>query len=89
LGAEPENKNDSTESSPAIGSDGTVYIGSLDGYLYAITSAGALKWSFPVSGQLDEIKGTGGWVKGRAASPSRNMGKSGGFRFMTIERNWI
>lgn len=33
------------------------------------------------SGKLDEIKGTGGWVKGRAASPSRNMGKSGGFRF--------
>jgi hypothetical protein len=34
------------------------------------------------SGKLDEIKGTGGWVKGRAASPTRNIGKSGGFRFL-------
>jgi hypothetical protein len=34
------------------------------------------------SGKLDEIPGTGGWVKGRAASPSRNIGKSGGFRFI-------
>jgi hypothetical protein len=34
------------------------------------------------SGKLDEIPGAGGWVKGRAASPSRNIGKSGGFRFI-------
>ena len=27
-------------SSPAIGSDGTIYVGSYDGYLYAITSTG-------------------------------------------------
>src|ERR1039457_5565400 len=33
------------------------------------------------SGKLDEIRGTGGWIKGRAKSPSRNIGKSGGFRF--------
>ncbi len=33
------------------------------------------------SGKLDEIKRTGGWIKGRAKSPSRNIGKSGGFRF--------
>lgn len=33
-------------------------------------------------GKLDEIPGSGGWVKGRAASPSRNIGKSGGFRFI-------
>jgi hypothetical protein len=36
------------------------------------------------SGKLDEIQGTGGWVKGRAASPSRNIGKSGGFRFIYL-----
>ena len=36
------------------------------------------------SGKLDEIKGTGGWVKGRGASPSRNIGKSGGFRFIYL-----
>ena len=28
------------ESSPAIGSDGTIYVGSDDYYLYAITSTG-------------------------------------------------
>jgi len=31
-------------SSPAIGSDGTVYVGSYDGYLYAVNSDGSLKW---------------------------------------------
>jgi hypothetical protein len=36
------------------------------------------------SGNLDEVKGTGGWIKGRAASPSRNIGKSGGFRFIYL-----
>jgi hypothetical protein len=36
------------------------------------------------SGKLDEIKETGGWVKGRAGSPTRNMGKSGGFRFIYL-----
>ena len=35
-------------------------------------------------GQVDEIKGTGGWIKGRVASPSRNIGKSGGFRAIYI-----
>jgi len=36
------------------------------------------------SGQMDEIPGTGGWAKGRVASPSRNMGKSGGFRLVYL-----
>jgi hypothetical protein len=36
------------------------------------------------SGKLDEIMGTGGWIKGRAASPTRNIGKSGGFRFIYL-----
>ena len=33
-------------SSPAISSDGTIYIGSGDGYLYAINPNGTQKWSF-------------------------------------------
>jgi outer membrane protein assembly factor BamB len=34
-------------SSPAIGTDGTVYVGgSYDHYLYAINSNGTLKWKF-------------------------------------------
>ena len=32
------------QSSPAIGSDGTVYVGSADGYLYAVNSDGTEKW---------------------------------------------
>jgi outer membrane protein assembly factor BamB len=39
-------------SSPAIGSDGTIYVGSCDNKLYAIKPDGTLKWSFP----------TGYWV---------------------------
>ena len=34
------------QSSPAIGGDGTVYIASTGGYLYAVTN-GILKWKFP------------------------------------------
>jgi outer membrane protein assembly factor BamB len=37
-------------SSPAIGTDGTVYIGSGDGKLYAITPDGAKKWEFKMTG---------------------------------------
>ncbi len=34
------------DSSPAIGTDGTVYVGSDDGYLYAINPNGIEKWRF-------------------------------------------
>jgi len=44
-------------SSPAIGSDGTIYVGSNDNKLYAINSDGSTKWSYT----------TGGWV---ATSPA-------------------
>jgi len=33
-------------SSPAIGADGTVYVGSEDGYVYAITPEGSEEWRF-------------------------------------------
>jgi outer membrane protein assembly factor BamB/Leucine-rich repeat (LRR) protein len=41
-------------SSPAIGSDGTVYVGSGDNYLYAVKSDGTLKWKF----QTENIVGS-------------------------------
>ena len=47
---------DGAESSPAIGPDGTIYVGSFDGNLYAIRddgSAGTLKWAFPTHGAID------------------------------------
>ena len=34
-------------SSPAIGTDGTVYVGSWDNNVYAISRDGALEWSYP------------------------------------------
>ena len=41
------------ESSPAIGSDGTVYVGSADTKLYAINSkSGEKKWEFETGGAV-------------------------------------
>ena len=39
---------DSVGSSPAIGSDGTVYVGSFDNNLYAIKPDGSLKWKYAI-----------------------------------------
>ena len=40
------------ESSHAIGPDGTIYVGSWDGKLYAINPNGSLKWSFQTGGGM-------------------------------------
>ncbi len=37
---------------PAIGSDGTIYFGSYDDYLYALNPDGSLKWRFQTSGDI-------------------------------------
>ncbi|MCL4479602.1 MAG: PQQ-binding-like beta-propeller repeat protein [Deltaproteobacteria bacterium] len=39
-------------SSPAIGGDGTIYIGSDDGKLYSINPNGGLNWSYPTGGAI-------------------------------------
>ena len=39
-------------SSPVLGADGTVYVGSLDGYLYAIDTAGSQRWNFKTNGTV-------------------------------------
>ena len=39
-------------SSPAIGSDGTIYVGSLDNYLYAIRPDGSFKWKYMTDGEI-------------------------------------
>ena len=47
---------DGVESSPAIGSDGIIYFGSYDGYLYAVEdngNHGLLKWKFKTDGPID------------------------------------
>ncbi len=40
------NIGDITDCSPAIGADGTIYIGGRDTYLYSINPNGSLKWKF-------------------------------------------
>jgi outer membrane protein assembly factor BamB len=41
-------QTDRSVGSPAIGADGTIYVGSVDDYLYAINSDGSLKWKFEI-----------------------------------------
>ncbi|MCL5103324.1 MAG: PQQ-binding-like beta-propeller repeat protein [Armatimonadetes bacterium] len=41
------------ESSPAIASDGTTYIGSADGKLYAITQNGTVRWTYNTGSIID------------------------------------
>jgi outer membrane protein assembly factor BamB len=45
-----EGVTSSNYSSPAIGPDGTIYVGSQDSYLYAVNGDGTLKWRFPTGG---------------------------------------
>ncbi len=42
------------ESSPVIGEDGTVYVGSHDGYLYAISQYGKLKWKTKIGTPIEK-----------------------------------
>ncbi|MEK7814123.1 MAG: PQQ-binding-like beta-propeller repeat protein, partial [Candidatus Desantisbacteria bacterium] len=44
--------DDSIYSSPAIGTDGTIYVGSCDGFIYAITSSGSERWRFGTIGAI-------------------------------------
>ncbi len=39
---------DEVWSSPVLGQDGTVYIGSYDDHLYAISKNGTVKWKFKI-----------------------------------------
>jgi|WetSurMetagenome_2_1015567.scaffolds.fasta_scaffold26156_2 outer membrane protein assembly factor BamB len=39
-------------SSPAIGSDGTIYVGSSDNSLYAVNADGSIKWSYPTGFEI-------------------------------------
>jgi outer membrane protein assembly factor BamB len=45
------------QSSPAIGPDGTIYVGSNDGHLYAVDpDTGTERWRFPSSGNVGDIR---------------------------------
>jgi large repetitive protein len=47
------------QSSPAIGADGTIYVGSDDHNLYAINPDGSQKWSFATGGWVDSSPAIG------------------------------
>lgn len=44
--------------SPAIGADGTIYVGSWDGKLYAVNPDGTTRWVYPPSGSLPAFRGS-------------------------------
>lgn len=46
-------------SKPAIADDGTVYVGSRDGKLYAINPDGTQQWAFTTSGQINNTPSVG------------------------------
>ncbi len=46
-------------SSPAIGSDGTIYIGSMDDNLYAINPTGTLKWKYLTDDSIESSPAIG------------------------------
>ena len=54
----------SVTSSPAIGSDGTIYVGSWDDNLYAINPDGSKKWAFETGGDISRSLaiGSGGII---------------------------
>lgn len=47
------------ESSPAIAGDGTIYIGSSDGKLYAISSSGSVRWTYQTGSTIDSSPAIG------------------------------
>ena len=46
-------------SSPAIGRDGTIYVGSLDGHLYSLSPSGATNWVAPLGAATYSSPGIG------------------------------
>jgi len=77
--------NDSVESSPAIGVDGTIYIGSHDGYLYAINPDGTLKWKFKAGYPIYDEWGQSN--KSILASPA--IASDGTIYFVALSNNFF
>lgn len=61
------------ESSPIIGADGTVYLGSHDGNLYALSSDGSLKWKFKVADPVYDER----WKVSKAIMATPAIAKDG------------
>jgi outer membrane protein assembly factor BamB len=48
-------------STPVIGGNGTVYVGSADGYMYALAPDGELRWRFQTGGVIDSAAALGAY----------------------------
>jgi outer membrane protein assembly factor BamB len=46
----------SVRSTPAVADDGTIYVGSDDGHLYAVNPDGSEKWRFPSFGSIGAVR---------------------------------
>lgn len=46
-------------SSPVLGYDGTVYVGSTNGYVYALSNNGNIKWKFKTNGEIGSAPAVG------------------------------
>jgi outer membrane protein assembly factor BamB/subtilisin family serine protease len=49
---------DSVTGAPAVGPDGSVYVGSDDGILYAVNASGATKWTYTTGSAIDTSSAT-------------------------------
>jgi len=64
---------DGIESSPAIEKDGTIYVGSHDGYLYAVNKDGELKWKTKIGTPIEKK----GWGHTSSTSSTPAIAKDG------------
>jgi outer membrane protein assembly factor BamB len=72
-------------SSPAIGVDSTLYVGSDDYHLYAVNTVdGSIKWSF----KTGNVRPPDLWDFNMTAA-SRNSGKAHKLRWLKIRRQWL
>ena len=70
-------------SSPAVGADGTIYVGSYDGNLYAINPDGSLKWTFGTGDRVysPTVAGSGTIYVGSADGNLYAVNPDGSFRW--------
>jgi outer membrane protein assembly factor BamB len=70
-------------SSPTVGADGTIYVGSYDGNLYAINPDGSLKWTFGTGDRVysPTVAGSGTIYVGSADGNLYAVNPDGSFRW--------
>ena len=84
---------DKIYSSPAIASDGTIYVGSNDAYLYAVNPDGTLKWKYktdcPISGSSPAIASDGTIYVGSGDAYLYAINPDGTLKWKYKTGNWI